>query len=68
MIEKKGNINGDFLGGFVTGLWRGWNFIRRAVKSDRRKRECEAIRKAYLRSPNSAEDGDDWANAVEWEG
>jgi predicted transcriptional regulator len=41
-------------------------FIRQAVKDAIRKREYEAIREAYLRQPDSAEDADDWSNADEW--
>jgi len=41
-------------------------FIRQAVKDAIRKREHEAIREAYLRQPDSAEDADDWSNADEW--
>jgi len=41
-------------------------FIRQAVKEAIRKCEYEAIRQAYLRQPDSAEDADDWSNAEAW--
>jgi metal-responsive CopG/Arc/MetJ family transcriptional regulator len=41
-------------------------FIRQAVRDAVRKREYEAIREAYLRQPDSADDADDWSNADEW--
>jgi metal-responsive CopG/Arc/MetJ family transcriptional regulator len=41
-------------------------FIRQAVKEAIRKREYAAIREAYLRQPDSADDADDWSNAEEW--
>jgi hypothetical protein len=41
-------------------------FIRQAVRNAIRKREYEAIREAYLRQPDSADDADDWSNADEW--
>jgi metal-responsive CopG/Arc/MetJ family transcriptional regulator len=41
-------------------------FIRQAVKDAIRKREYEAIREAYLRQTDSADDADDWSNADEW--
>jgi len=41
-------------------------FIRQAVREAIRKREYEAIREAYLRQPDSADDADDWSNADEW--
>jgi hypothetical protein len=41
-------------------------FIRQAVKDAIRKREYQAIRKAYLRQPDSADDADDWSNADAW--
>jgi hypothetical protein len=37
------------------------------VKDAIRKREYEAIREAYLRQPDSADDADDWSNADEWQ-
>jgi metal-responsive CopG/Arc/MetJ family transcriptional regulator len=41
-------------------------FIRQALRDAVRKREYEAIREAYLRQPDSAEDADDWSNADHW--
>ncbi len=41
-------------------------FIREAVREAIRKCEYEAIREAYLRQPDSADEADDWANAGEW--
>jgi len=41
-------------------------FIRKAVKDALRKHEYEAIRQAYLRQPDSADDADDWSNAEKW--
>jgi metal-responsive CopG/Arc/MetJ family transcriptional regulator len=41
-------------------------FIRQAVREAIRKREYDAIREAYLRQPDSADDADDWSNAEEW--
>ena len=42
-------------------------FIRQAVRDAIRKRAYEAIREAYLRQPDSADDADDWSNAEHWE-
>jgi metal-responsive CopG/Arc/MetJ family transcriptional regulator len=41
-------------------------FIRQAVQDAIRKCEYEAIREAYRRQPDSAEDADNWSNADEW--
>jgi metal-responsive CopG/Arc/MetJ family transcriptional regulator len=41
-------------------------FIRQAVRGAIRKREYQAIREAYFRQPDSADDADDWSNAEEW--
>ena len=41
-------------------------FIRQAVRDAIRKREYEQIREAYVRQPDSGDDGDDWSNAEEW--
>lgn len=41
-------------------------FIRQAVKDAIRKREYDQIRQAYLLTPDSANDADNWSNAEEW--
>ena len=41
-------------------------FIPAGREGGIRKRECEAIREAYPRQPDSTGDADDWANAEPW--
>jgi hypothetical protein len=41
-------------------------FIREAVKEALHKKEFANMRQAYLKQPDSATDGDDWANCEEF--
>jgi predicted transcriptional regulator len=41
-------------------------FIRAAIKQAIRKAEFEAMKKAYLRTPDSETEADDWSDAEEF--
>ena len=44
------------------------DFIRRAVKDAIRKHEYARIREAYLKTPDSASEADDWSSCEEFDG
>ena len=41
-------------------------FVRAAIRKAIRETEEERTRLAYLRTPDSETDADDWSNAEEW--
>ena len=41
-------------------------FVRQAIRSAIRREEYHAIREAYRKQPDSAQDADDWSTAEEY--